>query len=516
MRLHSQTKTIIQNSSLLSLTKVSNRLWDKPILKNISWSTEFGQSWAILGPNGAGKSTLIKVILGQLPYCGTIKRDPQIAVSKAIAHVSLEQQKMMVAREEKKDRYEEYSGNEEHFLTGREVIDPEGKHPEQLQTIAEQLGLSALLEKPLRHFSNGETRKTLIAKALLADPKLLILDEPFEGLDTASVNWLAQTISKLIQNGLTVWLVSHRFEKLVPEIKNVLCLKSGEVFAQGLRSKVLIPEKMEALYSENESGKFRRGNTARVEEKYEKLIPQNVSDSTENLLKTSCIIRMRNVNVSYGENVVLKQFNWKVRQGENWKIVGPNGAGKSTLLSLISGDNLQAYSNEIYLFGRRRGTGESVWDIKHRIGLVSSEFQVRYRESVSVLKVVLSGFFDSIGYYQPASETQRKTALNWMQFLEIKQLVEQDFMRLSYGQQRLILLARALVKSPPLLILDEPCQGLDRTNRNRVLALIDHIGLNSATQILYVTHAAEDQLNCLHHELRFEAANDGAFQPIVI
>jgi molybdate transport system ATP-binding protein len=129
---------------------------------------------------------------------------------------------------------------------------------------------------------------------------------------------------------------------------------------------------------------------------------------------------------------------------------------------------------------------------------------------------VLSGFFDSIGYYQPASETQRKTALNWMQFLEIKQLVEQDFMRLSYGQQRLILLARALVKSPPLLILDEPCQGLDRTNRNRVLALIDHIGLNSATQILYVTHAAEDQLNCLHHELRFEAANDGAFQPIVI
>jgi len=193
---HSQTKSISLNSSLLSLKKVSNKLWDKPILKDISWITEFGQSWAILGPNGAGKSTLIKVILGQLPYCGTIKRDPQISVSKAIAQVSLEQQKLLVAREEKKDHYEEYSGNEEHFLTGREVIDPEGKHPEQLQTIAEQLGLSALLEKPLRHFSNGETRKTLIAKALLADPKLLILDEPFEGLDTASVNWLAQTISK--------------------------------------------------------------------------------------------------------------------------------------------------------------------------------------------------------------------------------------------------------------------------------------------------------------------------------
>ena len=514
MRLHSQTKTIIQNSSLLSLTKVSNRLWDKPILKNISWSTEFGQSWAILGPNGAGKSTLIKVILGQLPYCGTIKRDAQIAVSNTIAHVSLEQQKILVAREEKKDRYEEYSGNEEHFLTGREIIDPEGKHPGQLLKILDNLGLTALLEKPLRHFSNGETRKTLIAKALLAKPKLLILDEPFDGLDTASVNWLALTISGLIQNGLAVWLVSHRFEELVPEIKHVLCLKSGEVFAQGLRTEVMTPERMKSLYGEDEKGQSSHRNTESIKEKYEKLIPHDVSESTANPVKGSFIIRMRNVNVRYGENVVLEQFNWTVHRGENWKIVGPNGAGKSTLLSLISGDNLQAYSNEIYLFGCRRGTGESVWDIKHRIGLVSSEFQVRYRESVSVLKVVLSGFFDTIGYYQPASETQRKNALNWMQFLEIKQLAEQDFTRLSYGQQRLILLARALVKSPPLLVLDEPCQGLDRANRNRVLALIDHIGLNSATQILYVTHAAADQLDCLHHELRFEAVNDGAFRPI--
>ena len=498
---------------LLSLHKVSNRLWDKPILKNITWSTELGQSWAILGPNGAGKSTLIKVILGQLPYCGTIKRDAQICTFDKIAYVSLEQQKILVAREEKKDRYEEYSGKEQHSLSGHEFIDPEGLHTEKLLETAEHLGLVPLLEKPLRHFSNGETRKTLIAKALLAGPRLLILDEPFDGLDTASAKWLSQSISGLIQGGLAIWLVSHRFEELVPEIKHVLCLKSGKIFAQGLRSEVLNMEIMERLYAEDEGAKTLLINAESNEEKFERLIPQNVPESTTTNKNPPCIIRMRNVNVRYGENVVLDKFNWSVNQGENWKIIGPNGAGKSTLLSLISGDNLQAYSNQIYLFGKRRGSGESVWDIKQRIGLVSPEFQVRYRESISVMKVVLSGFFDTIGFYQAASETQKRTALNWMSFLKIDELAKQDYTQLSYGQQRLILIARAMVKSPPLLILDEPCQGLDSTNRDRVLELIDHIGLNSATQILYVTHSATDKLVCLRNELRFEVSKDGSFRP---
>ena len=497
---------------MISLQKVSTRLWDKPILKNITWSTEFGQSWAILGPNGAGKSTLIKVILGQLPYCGTIKRDEQIYAFDNIAHVSLEQQKALVAREEEKDRYEDYSGKEQHPLSGNEFIDPEGKHTNKLLKTAERLGIATLLEKPLRYFSNGETRKTLIAKALLTDPKLLILDEPLDGLDSASAEWLAQSISGLIQSGLAVWMVSHRFEELVPEIEYVLCLKSGKIFTQGLRSKVLSIETLDKLYAEDKRGNSLQVKLKNTEEEFERLISQNVPVSNKKYKNSPCIILMRDVNVRYGENVVLEKFNWSVYQGENWNLIGPNGAGKSTLLSLISGDNLQAYSNKIYLFGKRRGTGESVWDIKQRIGIVSPEFQVRYRESISVLKVVLSGFFDTIGYYQMASETQKKIALKWIKFLEIDELAEQNYARLSYGQQRLILLARAMVKFPTLLILDEPCQGLDRTNRNRILELIDHIGLHSATQILYVTHIKTDKLNCLTHELRFEVSKDGAFR----
>ena len=500
---------------LLSLKNVSNRLWDKKILKDISWSTEFGQSWAILGPNGAGKSTLIKVVLGQIPYCGTIKRHQEIEDFGKIAHVSLEQQKILIAREEKKDRYEEYSGNEEHFLTGQEVMDPEGEHPESLLKIAEQLGFSSLLGNPLRYFSNGETRKTLIGKALLSEPKLLILDEPFEGLDTESVLWLKGAISDLIKNGLAVWLVSHRFEELVPGITHVLCLKSGEIFAQGLRSQFLISEVMDGLYGiadHKETNIKTKENSAEINEN---LIQTDFFESVPEIDRKQSLIRMCKVNVHYGEKVVLKNFYWSVEQGENWKIVGPNGSGKSTLLSLICGDNLQAYANEIYLFGRRRGTGESIWDIKQKIGFVSSEFQVSYRQPVTALKVVLSGFFDSIGYYQPASVTQKERAISLMELLEITNFADLDFTRLSYGQQRLILIARAMIKSPPLLILDEPCQGLDRRNRNRVLELVDLVGQNTTTQILYVTHAAADHLNCLQRELCFEATPEGIFHPIV-
>ena len=485
---------------MISLKNVFNQLWDKQILKDISWSTEFGQSWAIIGPNGAGKSTLIKVVLGQIPYCGTIKRHQEIEDFGKIAHVSLEQQKILVAREEKKDRYEEYSGNEEHYLTGQEVMDPEGNHPEPLLKIAEQLGLSSLLGNPLRYFSNGETRKTLIGKALLSEPKLLILDEPFEGLDTESVLWLKGAISDLIKNGLAVWLVSHRFEELVPGITHVLCLKSGEIFAQGLCSQFLISEVMDGLYEKADHKETNLKTKENSSEINENLIQTDFFESLPEIDRKQSLIRMCKVNVNYGEKVVLKNFYWSVEQGENWKIVGPNGSGKSTLLSLICGDNLQAYANEIYLFGRRRGTGESIWDIKQKIGFVSSEFQVRYRQPVTALKVVLSGFFDSIGYYQLASVTQKKRALSLMKLLEITNLADLDFTRLSYGQQRLILIARAMIKSPPLLILDEPCQGLDRRNRNRVLELVDLVGQNTTTQILYVTHAAADHLNCLQRE----------------
>ena len=213
---------------------------------------------------------------------------------------------------------------------------------------------------------------------------------------------------------------------------------------------------------------------------------------------------MRNIHVAYGEHVVLDGLNWTVRRGEHWAVVGPNGSGKSTLLSLITGDNLQVYANEVYLFGKRRGEGESIWDIRRRIGVVSPELQLRYRKPVSVREVVLSGFFDSIGLYRRPDPEQEAIADRWLEILGMAERAERPFTRLSYGEKRLALIVRAMVKSPELLILDEPCQGLDRANREMVLALMEGIGEQTTTGLIYITHHEEEMIPCIDHILRLE------------
>jgi molybdate transport system ATP-binding protein len=200
-----------------------------------------------------------------------------------------------------------------------------------------------------------------------------------------------------------------------------------------------------------------------------------------------------------------------MKSGENWVILGPNGSGKTTLLDVISGDNTQAYANEVYLFGRRRGSGESIWDIKERIGIISAEFQIRYRKPITAFGTVLSGFFDSVGLYRNATLMQRDNAERWMEILGIADLADRKFNRLSYGQQRMVLLARSMVKMPMVLILDEPYQGLDRANRRRILDAIDVIGNRSGTHIIYVTHYPDELPVCMTHMLRFEKAIAGTY-----
>lgn len=214
---------------------------------------------------------------------------------------------------------------------------------------------------------------------------------------------------------------------------------------------------------------------------------------------------------AYEERQVIEALSIDLEPGKFYGILGPNGCGKTTLLNLVTADNPQAYANEIYLFGRRRGSGESIWEIKRQTGYVSSELQIRYRQPLTAFEVVLSGFFDSVGLYRDFTRTQKETAEHWLEILGVADKSDRIFNQLSYGEQRMMLLARSLVKMPPILILDEPCQGLDRTNRGRILDAIDVIGAHSQTTIIYVTHYPDEIPACMTRMLLFEERRQGGY-----
>ena len=214
---------------------------------------------------------------------------------------------------------------------------------------------------------------------------------------------------------------------------------------------------------------------------------------------------MRAVNAVYGGKKVLANIHWTVRKGEKWALRGPNGSGKSTLLSLITGDNPQAYANDLTLFDRPRGSGESIWDIKRRIGFVSPELHAHYTTPVPCWQVVASGYFESVGLHSPCTEPQKERIGACLGFLGIRHLGEELFTRISAGEQRMVLLARALVKDPPLLILDEPCQGLDRQHTEAFKSLVEHACRSAHRTLIYVTHYAGEIPGCVEKILRLDA-----------
>jgi molybdate transport system ATP-binding protein len=214
-------------------------------------------------------------------------------------------------------------------------------------------------------------------------------------------------------------------------------------------------------------------------------------------------VEMKDTTVRYGDQVILDQLNWTMRRGENWAIIGPNGSGKSTMLKLILGDNLQGYANDIKLFGKQKGSGETLWAIRNQIGVISSELQIQYRKRMIAYDVIASGFYNSIGLYRHPTVKENRAVERWVELLAIRDFVKEPYYQLSYGQKRMVLLARAMVKSPLLLILDEPCHGLDIPNRRRILKIIEMIG-RTQTNLLYVTNHREEILDCITHIMRLQ------------
>jgi molybdate transport system ATP-binding protein len=474
---------------LIRLEKATLRVGGRWILPDTSWAIKRGENWVVLGPNGSGKTSLTAALTGDVPVVAGHRRINQAHLrAQDMARLSFETHQRLIARDEALDEARGFAGIDDPGILARSLLEKAPSTPETLSSVIHRLNLDAILCQPVRSLSTGEIRRLLIGRALLSEPRLLILDEPFDGLDAAMRDHLARLIESLIKNKLQVVLVTHRQEEIVAGMTHCLVLGDRQVIRKGELTDVSLRAYL------GEGGHY--GHALKVPTNDRNAGAGNPAEDRQPM------IRMDGVSVVYNERRVLKRLDWSVYPGENWLISGPNGAGKSTLLRLISADHLQAYANAIFIFGRRRGSGESIWEIKQRIGMVSTEFQVRYRQPLSGYDVVLSGFFDSVGLFRLADKDQRQRARDWMADLRIEHLAEDSFPHMSNGQRRMILIARAMVKSPDVLILDEPCQGLDTANRKRVLSLIDHIGTQTATSLIYTTHHADERPVCMTHEMR--------------
>ncbi|MFR0256867.1 molybdate ABC transporter ATP-binding protein ModF, partial [Escherichia coli] len=292
-------------------------------------------------------------------------------------------------------------------------------------------------------------------------------------------------------SGITLVLVLNRFDEIPEFVQFAGVLADCTLAETGAKEELL----QQALVAQ----------LAHSEQLEGVQLPEPDEPSARHALPTNePRIVLNNGVVSYNDRPILNNLSWQVNPGEHWQIVGPNGAGKSTLLSLITGDHPQGYSNDLTLFGRRRGSGETIWDIKKHIGYVSSSLHLDYRVSTTVRNVILSGYFDSIGIYQAVSDRQQKLVQQWLDILGIdKRTADAPFHSLSWGQQRLALIVRALVKHPTLLILDEPLQGLDPLNRQLIRRFVDVLISEGETQLLFVSHHAEDAPACITHRLEF-------------
>ncbi|WP_288477847.1 molybdate ABC transporter ATP-binding protein ModF [uncultured Pantoea sp.] len=472
----------------LHISQGTFRLSDTRVLRLDTLDLQRGESWAFVGANGSGKSSLARALSGELPpLSGTVRS----AFVRPV-RLSLEQLQTLVAQEWQRNNTDMLSeGEEDTGLTVAEVIQAEVSDPGRCEQLARQFGIGPLLSRRFKYLSTGETRKTLLCQALMKQPDLLILDEPFDGLDVASRASLTGTLRSLQQPDFTLVLVLNRFDDIPDFIQQVGVLAECTLTHSGPRQAILT----EALVAQ----------LAHSEQLMGMALPEaDAPDQLPRLADEAPRVILRDGTVSYHDTPVISGLNWQVSAGEHWQIVGPNGAGKSTLLSLVTGDHPQGYSNDLTLFGRRRGSGETIWEIKQHIGYVSSSLHLDYRVSTNVRTVILSGFFDSIGLYQAASDRQKALAQQWLTLLGMDdRLGDAPFHSLSWGQQRLVLIARALVKHPTLLILDEPLQGLDPINRQLVRRFVDVLIGEGRTQLLFVSHHAEDAPGCITHRLSF-------------
>ncbi len=435
-----------------------------------NWQLNKNEGWCVLGRNGSGKQYIDQLLTGELEADSV--EELILPTAEKVGMISFEAQQEIYEHELKIDNTDFLNKND--IGTKAKDFIPEDKWDDPLVS---EFGLSHRLEAGYRQLSTGESRKILILQAIFNGIELLVCDNPFDSLDVESCEALSIALERLSKTGISVVLMLSNRQDIPNWCNNIAFIERGQFDVIG---------KLESTETKNQLDAL--------------LAP--VADDTswpENMRELSdyphdYLVKLVNGTVQYSGKNVFENLNVSIKPLQHTLITGGNGSGKSTLMQLITGDCPQCYSNDIEVLGYKRGSGESIWEIKKHMGIVSSEFHRQYRVHSDLLTVVVSGFYDSIGLYEQPSPSQVIVARQWLEKVGLIALQHSPFQSLSYGEQRLALIARALVKSPYLLILDEPTQGLDELNRHRLLNFLEHLEKQQHSTVLLVSHRKDEFL----------------------
>lgn len=519
------------------------------VVPEVSWEMKKEEAWLVIGPNGGGKADFINALAGNLHFVPNQSDEALYGncFEKSVELVSLERAAKLIEEERENDESDYVEGGVDIGRTGRIFI-AEGilgtikkntEIPEFAKKIQENpaiklCGIEKILDRGLKYMSTGEIRRTLLARALISGKKLLILSDPFAGLDVQSRGILLDFFNTMVENQLkaeedktkieeypAIILGMERWHEIPEAITNVIEFSDKKVSFCGSRKdyETLLQER-KANSADASIEKENFAQQLAATEKATVVLKDSIKNSEENSDERETLeiplVEMNDVNVGWGDNQVLKNLNWKLNKGEHWLIQGPNGSGKTTFLELITGDNMQVFCNDVRLFGNRRGSGETIWDIKKRLGIVSYRLHVEYRMvgGTSLQNVIISGFRDSIGLYGAPTDMEIAAAKKWLELGGFGGREQETFGNLSYGEQRAVLILRSAVKSPEILILDEPCHGLDEQYRQKILNLMDLIGKGGTTTMLHVTHDSSEVLDCEKHILQLHPNQEPMYEII--
>ncbi|MDM1047493.1 ATP-binding cassette domain-containing protein [Sphingobacterium hotanense] len=454
------------------------------VLQDLSWTIAKGEQLVLAGKSGSGKTSLAKAIAGLVKGTGQVEINYDLSSSLAQKTVYIANWYQFTDLEGDRNfyyqqRYNRHQGHDTLTVHAElmHFAEKEGLDFSAIQEKIKAFGFENVQQSQLIELSSGEHKKLQLVKGLWQKPQLLIIDEPYTGLDTGSRAVLNEWLDELIVEGVQLLLITN--DKQLPHgINSIVQLVDGRI------------EKADSL-----------DEVLQDAQRVKKPLPSFLKAIPET--PYSHIAELKDIVIRYGEKEVLKKVSWSVKVGEKWLLQGPNGSGKSTLLSLINGDHPQSYGLSISLFGNPRGSGESIWDIKEKIGMISPEMHWYFDQQATVWHTLASGFYDSIGWFIDVKFQEKKQIEELMDFFDLTEHKDQLLHTLPLGKQRLAMLARSIIKNPPLLVLDEPCQGLDTTQAKYFNDVVDELCQYGKT-LIYVGHYESQLPNCIEHRIVLE------------